>query len=140
MKRRRHRLPIPQHEFGFTPDAFNLIQDTALDGDRLSRELVEAQHRRQLADSAQARLFAQPSTLNPQLSTRMNSVRLRPGDIIRHDGQPCPVLRVNDCAAVIAVTKPPREFTTLFGVRVRIQPKPVLVRISPPSEVPILNR
>jgi hypothetical protein len=38
------------------------------------------------------------------------------------------------------VTKKPREFTTLFGVRVRIQPKPGLVRISPQSEVSILNR
>jgi hypothetical protein len=38
------------------------------------------------------------------------------------------------------VTKQPREFTTLFGVRVRIQPRPALVRISPQSDVPILNR
>jgi hypothetical protein len=38
------------------------------------------------------------------------------------------------------VTKQPREFTTLFGVRVRIQPKPGLVCISPQSDVPILNR
>ena len=54
--------------------------------------------------------------------------------------KPCRVLRVSECSAVVAVTKQPREFTTLFGVRVRIQPKPGLVRISPQSEVPILNR
>jgi hypothetical protein len=59
---------------------------------------------------------------------------------IRLDGKPCRVVRVTDCSAVVAVTKQPREFTTLFGVRVRIQPKPGLVRISPQSEVPILNR
>jgi hypothetical protein len=47
---------------------------------------------------------------------------------------------VNDCAAVVAVTKAAREFTTLFGVRVRIQPKPGLVRLSPNSETEILNR
>ena len=66
--------------------------------------------------------------------------RLRAGDVIRLDGQPCRVIRVSDCSAVVAVTKQPREFTTLFGVRVRIQPKPGLVRISAQSEVPILNR
>ena len=35
MKRRKYRLPIPQHEFGFTPDAFNLMAETGLDGERL---------------------------------------------------------------------------------------------------------
>jgi hypothetical protein len=66
--------------------------------------------------------------------------RLRAGDVIRLDGQPCQVVRVSDCSAVVAVTKQPREFTTLFGQRVRIQPKPALVRISPNSESPILSR
>ena len=66
--------------------------------------------------------------------------RLRAGDIVQLDGQPCPVVRVNDCAAVVAVTRPVREFTTLLGKRVRFQPKPALVRISPNSEIPILNR
>jgi len=69
-----------------------------------------------------------------------NSFRLRAGDLIRWQGKPCRVLRVNDCAAVVAVTKAAREFTTLFGVRVRIQPKPGLVRLSPNSETEILNR
>ena len=66
--------------------------------------------------------------------------RLRAGDIVRLDGQPCKVVRVTDCSAVVAVTKQTREFTTLLGARVRIQPKPSLVRISPQSEIPILNR
>jgi hypothetical protein len=69
-----------------------------------------------------------------------NSSRLRAGDVIRFEGQPCRVVRVNDCAAVVAVTKAAREFTTLFGVRVRVQPKPALVRISANSEIEILNR
>jgi hypothetical protein len=68
------------------------------------------------------------------------SFRLRAGDLIRYEGKPCRVLRVTESSAVVAVTKQPREFTTLFGVRVRIQPKPAIVRISPESEVPILNR
>lgn len=65
---------------------------------------------------------------------------LRAGDLVRYAGQTCQVLRVTECAAVIAITRPPREFTTLFGVTVRLQPKPALVRISPNSELPILNR
>ena len=68
-----------------------------------------------------------------------DSFRLRVGDVIRFEGKPCRVVRVNDCAAVVAVTKPPREFTTACGVRVRIQPKAALVRISPNSEIEILN-
>ena len=70
----------------------------------------------------------------------MTSYRLRPGDTIHYAGQPCQVLRVTDCSAVVAIARPPREFTTIFGQRVHIQPKPALVRISPDSEVPILNR
>lgn len=69
-----------------------------------------------------------------------NKFRLRAGDVIAYEGKPCRVVRVSDCAAVVAVTKAPREFTTLFGLRVHIQPKPALVRISPMSEIQILNR
>ena len=65
---------------------------------------------------------------------------LRAGDVIRLDGKQCRVVRVSECSAVVAVMKQPREFTALFGVRVRIQPKPGLVRISPQSEVPIVNQ
>ena len=72
----------------------------------------------------------------------MNSTpyRLRAGDIIRYDGKPCRVVRVTDCAAVVAVTKPARTFTTLAGKTVTLQPGPALVRISPNSEIQILNR
>jgi hypothetical protein len=70
----------------------------------------------------------------------VNAFRLRAGDLIAYAGQSCRVVRVTDSSAVVAITRPPREFTTLFGKRVRIQLKPALVRISPQSEVPILNR
>jgi len=70
----------------------------------------------------------------------MNTFRLRPGDSIHYAGQRCQVIRVTDCSAVVAIARPPRQFTTIFGQCVRIQPKPALVRISPDSEVPILNR
>ena len=66
--------------------------------------------------------------------------RLRAGDLIQYEGQPCRVLRVSDSSAVVALTRPAREFQTVFGVRVRIQPKPAVVYISPNSEIPILNR
>ncbi len=64
--------------------------------------------------------------------------RLQAGQTVSFEGRPCSVVRVSDCAAVIAVNKPAKEFTTLFGVRVHIQPKPALVRISANSEIPIL--
>ena len=57
MKRNRRRLPIPQYEFGFTPGTFNLIQDTGLDGDRISREQAEADRARRAAEAAQVALF-----------------------------------------------------------------------------------
>ena len=66
--------------------------------------------------------------------------RLRAGDVIRYEGNPCRVVRVNDCAAVVAVTKPARTFTTLAGKTITLQPKPALVRISPNSEAEIINR
>jgi hypothetical protein len=65
---------------------------------------------------------------------------LQPGDIIKFEGEPCRVVRVNDCAAVIAVRRPARQFTTLAGKTVRLQPSPKTVRISPYSQVEILNR
>ncbi len=60
MKRNRRRLGIPQHEFGFVPDTFTLIQETEQDGDRLARERAEADRARRLAKKAQAALFTPP--------------------------------------------------------------------------------
>ncbi len=42
MKRTKRRLPIPQWEFGFTLATFNLMFETALDGDRITREFNRA--------------------------------------------------------------------------------------------------
>ena len=61
MKRNKHRLPIPQFEFGFSAQAFRLIQETGLDGKRLSRERDEADRARRLAEAAQVVLFATQS-------------------------------------------------------------------------------
>jgi hypothetical protein len=57
MKRNRRRLPVPQHEFGFTPDTFNLFAESALDGERITHEQTEAQQARRAADTAQAAFF-----------------------------------------------------------------------------------
>ena len=66
--------------------------------------------------------------------------RLQSGDIIKFEGEPCRVVRVSESAAVIAIRKPARTFTTLGGKRVHFQPKPRTAYISPNSEVEILNR
>jgi hypothetical protein len=66
--------------------------------------------------------------------------RLRAGDVIRFDNRLCRVIRVNDCAAVVIMNQPVRDFKTRFDKPVRFQPPPKLFRISPDSEVEILNR
>ena len=60
MKRNRRRLPIPQHEFGFTPDTFNLILENGIDGERIARERAEADRARRRAEAAQVVLFPTP--------------------------------------------------------------------------------
>jgi hypothetical protein len=65
---------------------------------------------------------------------------LRAGDVIAYAGRVCHVIRVNDCAAVVALPQAPRTFTTLWGKTITIQPGPKLERISPNSCVPIIHR
>ena len=69
-----------------------------------------------------------------------NIYTLRPGDIVQYAGQPCRVLRVSESAAVVAVVRKPRTITPRFGEPVTVQPAPKLERISPNSEIEILNR
>jgi hypothetical protein len=64
---KRRPLPIPQHEFGFTPDTFALAVQHGLDGERIARELAEAEEARRAAARRQPPLFPinhQPSTIN----------------------------------------------------------------------------
>jgi len=56
MKRGR-RLPIPQKEFGFTPDTFNLFQEFTGDGGRMSRKREETARNRQHTEQAQVALI-----------------------------------------------------------------------------------
>ena len=66
--------------------------------------------------------------------------RLRAGDVIRFDNRLCRVVRVSECAAVVIMNQPVRDFKTRFDKPVRFQPPPKLFRISPNSEAEILNR
>ncbi len=69
-----------------------------------------------------------------------NSYTLRAGDVVEYAGQRCRVIRVSESAALVAVIQKPRTITPRFGKPVTIQPAPKLERISPNSEIPILNR
>ena len=55
--KRRKPLPIPQNEFGFAPNTFNLFGDCTNDGERIAREREQAERERQLAEMAQTPLF-----------------------------------------------------------------------------------
>jgi hypothetical protein len=66
--------------------------------------------------------------------------RLRAGDVIRFNNRLCRVIRVSECAAVVIMNQPVRDFKTRFDKPVRFQPPPKLFRISPDSELEILNR
>ena len=68
------------------------------------------------------------------------ATRLHAGDVIRFDNRLCRVIRVNDCAAVVIMNRPPRVFKTRFWKPVAFQPSPATFRISPNAEVEILNR
>jgi hypothetical protein len=65
--------------------------------------------------------------------------RLHAGDVIRFNDRLCRVIRVNECAAVIIMNRPARDFKTRFDKPVRFIPPPAIFRISPQSEVEILN-
>ena len=69
-----------------------------------------------------------------------NSYTLRAGDLVQYAGQPCRVIKVSESDALVAVIQKPRTITPRFGKPVTIQPRPKLERISPNSEIPILNR
>jgi len=55
--KRRKPLPIPQNEFGFTPNTFNLFQDCTSDGERIAREREQVEKEREFADAAQIAMF-----------------------------------------------------------------------------------
>jgi hypothetical protein len=56
-------LPVPQHEFGFAPAAFNLVIEFGLDGDRIARERAEADKAKRSTETAQAAFFTTKENL-----------------------------------------------------------------------------
>ena len=66
--------------------------------------------------------------------------RLRVNDLIRVGDRLGRVIRVSECAAVVLMNRPTREFSTRFDKPVRFQPSPMTFRISVNSETEILNR
>ena len=66
--------------------------------------------------------------------------RLRTNDVIRVGNRLGRIIRVTDCAAVVLMNRPVREFVTRFDKPVRLQPSPLIFRISVNSELEIINR
>lgn len=73
-------------------------------------------------------------------ATEHTPTRLRPGDVVEYQGQPCKVLRVSPCCAVVEVKQPARTFTTRTGRTVKLKPRKALERISANAALPILKR
>ena len=55
--KRTKRQPIPQKEFGFTRETFNLVLETTHDGEQIAREHEQAEKACEFANKAQATLF-----------------------------------------------------------------------------------
>jgi hypothetical protein len=91
--------------------------------------------KRNLSDPAQTEMFAVL-----WFAELEHPFRLRAGDVIRIFGKLGRVLRVNESCAVVIANRPERIFTTRFDQPVRFHQPPATHRISPNSEVKILNR
>ena len=83
---------------------------------------------------------AKQGTLFAYMPPLRHPFRLRVNDYVRIEGKLGRVIRVSECAAVVLVNRPPREFTTLFDKHVRFRQAPAIVRIGANSEIEILNR
>jgi hypothetical protein len=65
--------------------------------------------------------------------------RLRANDVIRIGDRLGRIIRVTECAAIVVMNRPAREFVTRFDKRVRLQPSPIIFRISANSEAEIVK-
>ncbi len=87
----------------------------------------------------------QPNLNQPELvglvwRPRQFQFRLRVGDVVRLDNRLCRVVRVNECAAVLLMNQPARQFKTRFDRPVRFELPPSLTRVSSNADLEILNR
>lgn len=55
--KRLKRLPVPQKEFGFTTDTFNLFQEITNDGESIAHEREQIESAREFAEKAQTSLL-----------------------------------------------------------------------------------
>ena len=87
-----------------------------------------------------------------QLMALIGELAVPVRDILRRKDTPYDALKLDDAALSdddliaaillhpILMNRPVRRFTTRFDRPVSFQPKPAVARISPHSEVPVLNR
>jgi hypothetical protein len=68
------------------------------------------------------------------------NTRLREGDLLDYYGVKAVVVRVSDCSADLELPRQPRTIVTREGDSKTIMGSSRIVRISPNSELPILNR
>lgn len=66
--------------------------------------------------------------------------RLREGDVVDYYGVKAKVVRVSDCSADLELPRRPREIVTRDGESRTVMGGARIERISPNSELPILNR
>lgn len=87
------------------------------------------------------RKFIDPSQIEFGIIWRpfAHPFRLRAGDVIRYDHRLCRVIRVTECAALVIMNRPTRDFKTRFDKPVHFTPPPALFRISANSSAEILN-
>jgi hypothetical protein len=82
----------------------------------------------------------EPKHVEIKSRTAYEATRLKKGDIVEYKGLRCRVTRVSDCAAELAVPQSSREIITRDGRSGYIKGGVRTERISPNSEILILNR
>jgi hypothetical protein len=82
----------------------------------------------------------EPKHVEIKSRTAYEATRLKKGDIVEYKGLRCRVTRVSDCAAELAVPQSSREIITRDGRSGYVKGGVRTERISPNSEIPILNR
>ncbi len=141
----RQRLPLSPPS-GFEREERETLKPSASKRRTAGKERMDAHLSQSQGESYRAVLKEEPTSPRGQCELALAwrpsrpSFRLRANDVVRVDGRLGRVIRVTECVAVVLLNRPVREFTTRFDQRVRIQPSPVLVRISANSEMEILNR
>lgn len=83
---------------------------------------------------------SRPSLLSANCVKLRPMTRLRVGDKVDYYGAVGTIVRVSDCSADVSLPRQPREITTRDGETRTVLGAAQVIRISPNSELPILNR